>query len=626
MRKKRKRTKKRRPTKPSSEDPVRARLHSIDRRDCARRCVLGGLALLCALLANAAAALTPHEADELLRRADQVKGINPAEFSTLMGQLDEQSATFSQPQQHFLRYLQGWRSTYAGDYARAIPPLEQIVEESRDVTLRFRASATIANAQALGTHYDEAFAQLGRLLSLLPEVTDKDARQQGLLVIGYLYNQVGEYDLGLSYADRAAAEDTSVRAVCRSSQLRLEALYRSGRLQADMTQPFTNAIATCGEVGEVLWANAIRVYIARFYIDQGRNAEAIKLLTSYYDETRATRYRRLISEYDAWLARAYKNQGDSATARQFALRAVDDATPQNQYTEPKVNSYRLLYQLAQEQGDTRAALAYHEKFAAADKGYLDDVSARQIAYERAKHEAAANRLQIDALNKENEVLQLQQQLGKKAVETSRLYIALLIVMAVFIGLFAYRTKRSQLHFMKLSRVDGLTGIDNRPYFITQAERELEASRKLQLEVCVILCDLDHFKSINDKYGHATGDQVLRQAVDACRNHLRASDLFGRFGGEEFCILLPGCSLADARQRCEELRTAIATVTADAGNSGSTVSASFGVAATSSSGYELRQLLAHADAALYRAKYAGRNCVVLYDTMHAVAIKLSQAQA
>jgi len=197
---------------------------------------------------------------------------------------------------------------------------------------------------------------------------------------------------------------------------------------------------------------------------------------------------------------------------------------------------------------------------------------------------------------------------------------------VFIALFAYRTKRSQLHFMKLSRVDGLTGIDNRPYFIAQAERSLEASRKVEQEVCVILCDLDHFKSINDKYGHATGDHVLRQAVEACRKHLRASDLFGRFGGEEFCILLPGCSLADARQRCETLRAAIATVTTEGGNVSSTVSASFGVAATSSSGYELRQLLAHADAALYRAKYAGRNCVVLYDTMHAVGIKLSQAQA
>ena len=470
--------------------------------------------------------------------------------------------------------------------------------------------------QAVATQYDEALSQLGSLLALLPDVTDKDARQQGMAVVGYLYNQVGEYDLGLRYAERIASEDPSGRGTCRSYHMRLEALYRSGRLRGDVSQ-FLNAIGMCQDIGDRLRANGIRTYVARSYIDQGRNRDAIKLLSEHYEEARASRYRRLICEYESLLATAYRNSGDRAAAQQFALRAVGDERTQSLYIEPVVSAYRLLYLLAQEQGDIKAALGYHEKYAAADKGYLDDVSARQIAYERAKHEAAANRLQIDGLNKQNEVLQLQQQLGKKAVETSRLYIALLMVMAVFIALFAYRTKRSQLHFMKLSRVDGLTGIDNRPYFIVQAERELEASRKLEQEVCVILCDLDHFKSINDKFGHATGDHVLRQAVQACRMHLRASDLFGRFGGEEFCILLPGCSLTDARQRCEQLRAAIATITADAGGASSTVSASFGVAATASSGYELRQLLAHADAALYRAKYAGRNCVVLYDTMHAI---------
>jgi diguanylate cyclase (GGDEF)-like protein len=596
------------------------RQDSIGHRSAARH-VAGGLGALCALLATCALALTSQEADQLLRRADNVKGVNPAEFTTLMQQLEEQSATLSRPQQQFLQYLKGWRSAYAGEYGQAVRVLDAVMQEARDdVTLQFRASATVANVQAVATQYDEAFAQLGRLLTLLPQVTDNDARQQGLLVIGYLYNQVGEYDLALSYADRIAAEDKSPRAVCRSHFVRLEALYRGGGLQTDVT-PFINAVGTCVEVSEVLWANAIRVYVARYYIDLGRNSEAIKLLTTHYDEVRATRYRRLISEYDSWLARAHKNMSNASLARTYALRAVGtDPGIQNQYTEPVVNSYRLLYQIAQEQGEAAAALAYHEKYAAADKGYLDDVSARQIAYERAKHETAANRLQIDALNKQNEVLQLQQALGKKAVETSRLYIALLIVVAVFIALFAYRTKRSQLHFMKLSRVDGLTGIDNRPYFIAQAERALEDGLKVGQEVCVILCDLDHFKSINDKYGHAAGDQVLRQAVQACRAHLRASDLFGRFGGEEFCVLLPGCSLADARARCEQLRAAIATIATDASNSVSTVSASFGVASTASSGYELRQLLAHADAALYRAKYAGRNCVVLYDTMHAVGIK------
>jgi diguanylate cyclase (GGDEF)-like protein len=224
----------------------------------------------------------------------------------------------------------------------------------------------------------------------------------------------------------------------------------------------------------------------------------------------------------------------------------------------------------------------------------------------------ANKLQIDALNKQNEVLQLQQALDRKAAETGRLYIALLLMALVFIVLWAYRTKRSQLHFMRLSRIDGLTGIANRPHFIVEAERRIESARRLRQDVCVVLCDLDHFKAINDKYGHATGDFVLRQAVSACETHLRSTDLFGRFGGEEFGILLPGCSLADARQRCEQLRNAIGATALQPGSMITSVSASFGVATTVSSGYELRQLLAHADTALYRAKNAGRNCVVLYD--------------
>jgi diguanylate cyclase (GGDEF)-like protein len=582
-----------------------------------RRFAPGGLALLCALFAYGPLARSSQDAERLLHQADNLKSASPAEFAVLVQQLDEQAAALTPSQQQYLKYLKGWKSAYAGDYERAVPLLQSIIEQSRDLTLRFRATATVANVHAVATQYDEAFAQLGQLLTLLPQVTDKDARQQGMAIVGYLYNEVGEYDLGLSYADRMALEDPSDRGVCRSSHLRLEALYRSGRLHGEVA-PFLNVVGTCVEAGERLRATAIHTFVARSYIDAGRNDEAIKLLSKYYEEARDSRYSRLISEYESLLASAYKNSGDTAAARQFALRAIgNDPRNQNQYTEPLVSSYRLLYQLALEQADAKAALTYHEKYAAADKGYLDDVSARQLAYERAKHESAATRLQIDALNKQNEVLQLQQALGKKAVETSRLYIALLITVVAFVALWAYRTKRSQLHFMRLSRVDGLTGIANRHYFIAQAERTLDTSRKLQQEVCIVLCDLDHFKSINDKFGHATGDQVLRQAVQACRTHLRNTDLFGRFGGEEFCILLPGCSLADARQRCEQLRTSIATIATDAGNVASNVSASFGVATTASSGYELRQLLAHADAALYQAKYAGRNCVVLYDTMHAV---------
>lgn len=356
--------------------------------------------------------------------------------------------------------------------------------------------------------------------------------------------------------------------------------------------------------------------MAKLHIDRGRYGDAIALLQAHREEARRTRYPPLIAELDALLAQAYRQTGDPVRVRQFALSAIEGGV-KNEYTEAMVTAYRLLYLVAREQGDYRAALEYHEKYAAADKGYLDDVSARHLAYERVNQAAIASELKITSLNQQNEVLQLQQALDKKAVETGRLYIALLIICLGFIVFWAYKTKRSQLHFRKLSQQDGLTGIANRPHFIEQAENALANARKMQQEVCVVLCDLDHFKAINDRYGHAAGDFVLRQTVAACRAHLGPADIFGRFGGEEFGIVLPGCSLEAARVRCEQLRAAIVDVASAQQGMEAKVSASFGIATTGLFDYELRQLLAHADAALYQAKRAGRNRVVAYDVSDAI---------
>jgi diguanylate cyclase (GGDEF)-like protein len=219
-----------------------------------------------------------------------------------------------------------------------------------------------------------------------------------------------------------------------------------------------------------------------------------------------------------------------------------------------------------------------------------------------KYEVAANKLQIESL-------QLQRKLDAKAIENVRLYVALLIVSLGFIGFWAYKTKRSQLHFMKLSRRDGLTGIFNRPHFMELAASTLENCRKLKQDASIVLCDLDHFKQINDRFGHPEGDSALKRMVAACQTHLRSADVFARIGGEEFCILLPACGANDAGERAEELRKAISSVST---RGDTTLSASFGVTGTATSSYELHQLLAHADIALYQAKRAGRDCVVVYD--------------
>jgi diguanylate cyclase (GGDEF)-like protein len=182
------------------------------------------------------------------------------------------------------------------------------------------------------------------------------------------------------------------------------------------------------------------------------------------------------------------------------------------------------------------------------------------------------------------------------------------------------TKRSQLHFRSLSRVDGLTGISNRLHFIARSEAALGYARKSGQDVCLVLFDLDYFKSINDRFGHATGDFVLKRTAALCREYLRRSDIFGRFGGEEFSVLLPACRLEEGRAQAEQLRQTIDGIRVEHGGATVGVSASFGIASSAVSGYELSRLLAHADAALYRAKRAGRDCVMVYDTADSGEVK------
>jgi len=561
------------------------------------------------LVATCALAASPDDATRLLQKADSIKSSNRPEFLGILNSLSSRSARLSGSQKEYLSYLKGWNAAVEGDNDVALRTLKQLISQARDVTLQFRARSTLMNVEEVLRDYDAAYGELDRLVQLLPRVADKGAREQAMMNAAQLYRAVGQTDLSLRYSQVTMDENWADRGVCRGGQQKMAALYESGRLQS-VDAEVQSVIASCEKRGEYGYANEINTHIAKLYISQGRLDEAIALLKDHYDQVVQTQFVRLIAEFDALLADAYHRKGMIALAQKHA---TDSLAAKSQFSTTASRALGVLYDIAKEQGDFKAALALHEKYVAADKGSLDEVSARQLAYEKVVHENLADKLQVAALNEQKRVLQLQKELGAKAVENSRLYITLLITILAFVGLWAYKVKRSQLHFMNVSRLDGLTGISNRHSFIGSAESALEHGRKTVQELCIILFDLDHFKSINDRHGHAMGDYVLQQAVAKCRQHLGPDDLFGRFGGEEFSILLPGVSVDQAWQRAEQLRIAIAGIVASSSGAESKVSASFGISASAASGHELRQLLAHADTALYQAKRSGRDRVVIYDS-------------
>ena len=156
--------------------------------------------------------------------------------------------------------------------------------------------------------------------------------------------------------------------------------------------------------------------------------------------------------------------------------------------------------------------------------------------------------------------------------------------------------------------DGLTGLYNRFYLDDFLSRELIAAKRADYPVSAIMADLDHFKSINDRYGHLAGDEVLRVLGGLMKQHARGSDMCSRYGGEEFLLVLPGMAQDSAAGRAEQLRRALAAVQIPFGGSTIEVTASFGVATFPVDGATADALVSAADSALYASKAAGRNRV------------------
>lgn len=173
-------------------------------------------------------------------------------------------------------------------------------------------------------------------------------------------------------------------------------------------------------------------------------------------------------------------------------------------------------------------------------------------------------------------------------------------------------KRSEMELERLARTDMLTGIMNRRYFFDLAEIQFAQARRYSRPLAVMMLDVDHFKSINDRYGHLAGDYVLQVVAADTQRYLRSTDIFARYGGEEFICLLPEQNNESTLESAERIRQMIEQVEVKFEAQIIQVTASFGLAILHNEYITLEQLIDRADQALYQSKKAGRNKVTLWE--------------
>ena len=262
--------------------------------------------------------------------------------------------------------------------------------------------------------------------------------------------------------------------------------------------------------------------------------------------------------------------------------------------------------LAEARGQWQQALSYHRQHVAARQRELDRDKAMRLAFLQVQQQVAINSQLLKETQLENSALsQMRQQLEQQ----QRILIGALVLLAfglAGVGLLLRRMQRQQRKLRELAAIDPLTGIANRRQAFKLAERLLASCQRRGAPFATIMLDLDHFKAVNDRYGHAIGDQLLCHAAQALELAVRRQDVVGRAGGEEFVIFLPDTGLDAAALVAERCRLAI---TAEATERNISCTASLGLAVASYGLQSLDQLMAQADAALYRAKQQGRNRVV-----------------
>ncbi|MEO8999302.1 MAG: GGDEF domain-containing protein [Rhodanobacter sp.] len=568
--------------------------------------VLIGMA--CVVLVQPVHATTSvTDSSAFLDQTESLRTKDHPRFVRMLAQIQHEAPNLTPGEQWHLRYLDAWETMFEGNYAKSETQLRDVIDRSGDATLAAKSSSLLLMNLGLNRRYEEAFALANRLTIELPGIKDPMTRYSILMNLSQMLDFAGQTDLAIKYARMMEDALPPGETRCLPLNLQVAALYNGKRMTSASPQ-LQQGIDACTAARQPVDTNSILLVLSSLYLDENQPGNAMAMLDRIGPSIRITHYYPHVLSAQAERAQAYAKLGDDNEAKKAALAAVAMSHP-GDVSEWLMVAYELLYQVEKRQGHAAAALSYYEHYVTQDKGYLNDISARTLAYETAQQHMLVQKLETEKLSKQNNVLRLQQALDTKAVETSRLYIVLLLMTLAFIVLWLYRLKRSQLGFKRLSHLDSLTGIFNHQHFISEAERVLRLLEKKLAHACLVSIDLDHFKQVNDTHGHAMGDAVLKRAVAVCQHQLRPADLFGRLGGEEFGILLHGCSREQGMDIADRIRIAIGATPMEKDGCVISISASVGLASTHTSGYELLRLCMEADVALYRAKRAGRNRVI-----------------
>ncbi|PWK54208.1 diguanylate cyclase [Pleionea mediterranea] len=543
-----------------------------------------------------------------LEKTEKLRTSDLKKFSHDLKQIERMSEKLSKEEQIYLSFLRGMEDLLLGNSKASIQKVKLVKQSASTSDLKTKSSILLLNTYAITRDWTEGLSEIEFLNKHLETSSQSNVSSRAYLAIAIFYNQLGEYDLGQINAKKALLFNANERTICAANSIIIESRFNlTGSLKRA-----ENVLQNCSKANEPVYSSFLITFVARNNINKGNLDGAEKLLKKHLASTENTQYNYLISEHYQLLAQIYLQKNDLVSAKSFAEKIISMSEDNIPY-KPFVAAYKTLYEVSIINNNYKKAIQYFEKYHSYDKKNLNQAKLKSMAVQTIKHKVNEKNNEIEILNKENESLTLQRSLSKKEATNKSLVILLLTLVISFIFIWLYRTKQTHIKLKQLAEFDSLTGISNRRHFTKESESALLHNQSTGQVVSFILFDLDKFKFINDTHGHPIGDQVLQSLKTPVLKHTRKVDLFGRIGGEEFAILLPGCELEKASEIADKIRTEISELDIKVNDKAITITASFGITVSRISGYNFDTLMKHSDEALYDAKHAGRNRCMIYSS-------------
>lgn len=577
-----------------------------------------GALLLAAGCANAQA---PDASTTLEQRVETIERVNTTapwqESAGLIQALGQERAALSEPLRFRIELVEARNFALAGDYVSGLALAESLLARDIAADLRIRALTLAVNLTTNISDYPRAFTWLQEGLTLLDRIDTPQPRLLGMA--SYLYLRVGEERMALDYARQALAAARShgtARDQCVALSDFAIALDEIGHT-AEAESVSREQIETCDQAEDPVFAADGHKGVGKALLARQLYAQAIPWLTDARDHFKAAGFTNGHLETGVHLASALLHSGGSLVR---ARELLEEALPvfDEQQAWNNIEAARLgLSEILERQGRPAEALAQLHLAQAAHRKLDESARERRLSYLQMQFDTRVKEQQISALRGESELQAAEIAARSQAQWLQRLgLLSLALVTALLISLLA-RTISQRKRYRELSERDGLTGLFNHQSTLRYGRRLQVATQREHKPFTAIVADIDCFKQINDRYGHAAGDAVLRSLGQLLRDVFPKQAVVGRSGGEEFTMLI-GASVDQARYLIEDLRRRIAPVAV----LGERVeySLSCGVCEATDALAPLEDILRSADMALYQAKRSGRNRVVDAASLASAAIR------